>query len=532
MGNVTQYLKWRGDITLLERPFNLPDNLVLAVLSYIDYTDVVPLTGEGITVKEAYEKIKKSGKYAVKCCGDIDISFLQAAAESKRFGGAILSNYCDILNGKEGMQFSAVTIALSDETYYISFRGTDQTLLGWQENFMMTYKKIPAQEEAAKYIDRVISKTPGKYKIGGHSKGANLAVYGAMMCSKESKEHITDVFDNDGPGFTEKLLKSRNYLEIRDRVTRIVPEYCIVGALFLHDSKTIIVKSSADGPMQHHSMTWEILNDSFLTAREHDPACLVVNGIFDEWFENVSYEKREEFTADFFKAAEAGGAKTILDFSKNGIDGLEAVLIAVLRTRDGSKSTAKKLVKSGAEQLKKRIDFKSIATKPNVLRGIFTVVCGLLFMLLSGQTLKIFSYVLMLAVIVFSVYRIIHYFRIRKKAKEDVRIHIISYSLLLTVTLALSFFGYIVEFTSNLILGLLIIVYGIHCIKKAEKMTEEAKKLWWLAWIESVLSVIAGVLAWVAYQWDLSVLYIIIGALIVFKGAYELISEIYKKAKH
>ena len=53
MNNVYDYLKWRGDLSLTERPFNEVDNLLLALLSYIDLLGIVPQPGEGDIALEA-----------------------------------------------------------------------------------------------------------------------------------------------------------------------------------------------------------------------------------------------------------------------------------------------------------------------------------------------------------------------------------------------------------------------------------------------------------------------------------------------
>lgn len=42
MGNILSYLKWRGDLSLKERPFNEVDNLILSALSYFDLEELYP----------------------------------------------------------------------------------------------------------------------------------------------------------------------------------------------------------------------------------------------------------------------------------------------------------------------------------------------------------------------------------------------------------------------------------------------------------------------------------------------------------
>ena len=45
MSNVSDYLKWRGDLDFSQAPFNDVDNLILAQIAYVDFTDIVPAPG-------------------------------------------------------------------------------------------------------------------------------------------------------------------------------------------------------------------------------------------------------------------------------------------------------------------------------------------------------------------------------------------------------------------------------------------------------------------------------------------------------
>ena len=55
--NVIDYIKKNKDQTFAEFPFNEIDNLIFSLLTYIDFTDVVPAFKNGkITLKEAAQK--------------------------------------------------------------------------------------------------------------------------------------------------------------------------------------------------------------------------------------------------------------------------------------------------------------------------------------------------------------------------------------------------------------------------------------------------------------------------------------------
>ena len=42
MADISDYLCWRGDITFEQDPFNDVDNLILAQIAYVDFSDIIP----------------------------------------------------------------------------------------------------------------------------------------------------------------------------------------------------------------------------------------------------------------------------------------------------------------------------------------------------------------------------------------------------------------------------------------------------------------------------------------------------------
>ena len=67
-----------------------------------------------------------------------------------------------------------MTYRLTMDVYLVVFRGTDDTLIGWKEDFHMTYMDhVPAQRRAASYLQNVMKEFPkGRFLVAGHSKGA------------------------------------------------------------------------------------------------------------------------------------------------------------------------------------------------------------------------------------------------------------------------------------------------------------------------------------------------------------------------
>ena len=144
------YLTWRGDLPFSKDPFNSIDAALLSSLSYIDFTDVVPAKGMGkVTMREAArvffklhseEELAKDKSFINFCP-----SILRALANSDRFKGAMLSNFVDDTDIGREIQFGALEIETSDGIAFISFRGTDDRIIGWKEDFNLSYMTVPAE---------------------------------------------------------------------------------------------------------------------------------------------------------------------------------------------------------------------------------------------------------------------------------------------------------------------------------------------------------------------------------------------------
>lgn len=243
MSNIFDYLLWR-DISMDLLPFNEIDNLILARFSYF------PLDGfikneEKVTIHELYERYV-NGKMRGRILQPEDPNLFKALAKSTRFSNFLVTRYINKFVPEEEKQFAAVTILFSNSnTMYVSYRGTDSTIVGWKEDFNMSFSKlVPAQTDAVNYLESVAKKYKNRIRVGGHSKGGNLAVYAAAFCNKHVKDKIINVYNNDGPGFCDEVVNSEQYKEIIDRVHTYIPQTSIIGRLLNHEEETIILKST------------------------------------------------------------------------------------------------------------------------------------------------------------------------------------------------------------------------------------------------------------------------------------------------
>ncbi len=140
MSNVSDYLKWRGDLDFSQAPFNDVDNLIPAQIAYVDFTDIVPAPGsiETITIGSGRHIFDTHDEKEIKKCKSFIGKapyLLREAASNKRFGSLILTNYVDYVDGGKEEQFAAFHVRIDNRLTYIAFRGTDDTLVGWKRGF-------------------------------------------------------------------------------------------------------------------------------------------------------------------------------------------------------------------------------------------------------------------------------------------------------------------------------------------------------------------------------------------------------------
>ena len=314
MANMLDYLEWRGDLSLAADPFNEVDNLVLSQLSYLDLAGIVPAPGEGrpVSVAAAARRFAETHEGAANAdapggmVSPLTPRILAAMAAGARFSGARLSRYEAVTTDDE--QFAAVCVRLDDRTTYVAFRGTDSTFAGWREDFAMSFTTVPAQRHALAYLEGVRRSTRGPLRVGGQSKGGNLAVWAAAMSSWAARRRILEVWSNDGPGFCEGALDARRYQAIAAKVHRIVPEFCVVGRLLEQAGPYEVVASSGAGVMQHSAMNWQVKGRSF-ERREHvSEASARLVKTFDRLLIDHDATWRERFTNAVFDSLAAGGS--------------------------------------------------------------------------------------------------------------------------------------------------------------------------------------------------------------------------------
>ena len=323
MGNIFDYLKWR-DIELEKVEFNQIDALILSRFSYLPFDGLIE-ANEKITINECYERYEIVGEKG-EILIEADVDLFPALAKSKRFGNLYISDFVNHLDKKIDLQFSAITVHLPNKKMAVLFRGTDNTLVGWKEDFNMSFStSVPAQIEAVKYLEYVYSKYKKNMIVLGHSKGGNLSIYSSVFCNKKTKKNILDVYNFDGPGFMDEIIDSEEYGEIVAKIHNIIPESSIIGRLLKHKGELTIVKSTEKGIMQHDLYSWQLLGDKFIKA-EITSSSEFVDKTLTEWLENVSPEERKNFVDIIFEIFETTGATRLSELSQNKLTTAKTII--------------------------------------------------------------------------------------------------------------------------------------------------------------------------------------------------------------
>lgn len=320
MANLVDYIDWRGDLSFALSPFNEVDNLALCKLTSLDFTGIIPTDGS-IDLPDAtrayLEKYGEEDKRLGLMLAAGSVTMMRNMAASERYSGLKLCDYVNHVDALCEEQFSAMTIALPDGTHYVAFRGTDDNIIAWKEDFNMgTRETVPAQADAAAYLLRAGWKYPRSLYIGGHSKGGNLAVYAAMNNPPELQERIIEVFNNDGPGFRQPMSAHPGYLRIKDRVRTLVPQHSFVGVLLYNDDDFEIVESSETGISAHNGFTWKIMGTSFVRSEEFSLSSRIFKQAVHGWADNLSVDKRQTLIDTIFDALQATGAVTLTDLTE------------------------------------------------------------------------------------------------------------------------------------------------------------------------------------------------------------------------
>lgn len=313
MANIFDYLKWRGDLTFSQDPPNAVDALIFSGLAYIEYSGwMEQAQNEAISLKAAAEEFFFLPDHEDRSRVQKDQDLLAAAAATVRFGNCGICMYRNQLIPEQETQFAAVTFLLDDGSMFLAFRGTDNSLVGWKEDFNMTFQQtIPAQRLALQYVRDVALEYIRPMHLGGHSKGGNLAVFAAARSSPMIQQQMEQVFNHDGPGFTKYLMGDPGYLAMVPKIRTYIPQSSVIGMLLEHEEPYTVVRSKSVGLLQHDLYTWNVLGKEFITVEEITEGSQFTDATIKTWFADMTNQERNQLVDVMFGLLGSGGADSV-----------------------------------------------------------------------------------------------------------------------------------------------------------------------------------------------------------------------------
>lgn len=351
MGTILNYIKEYGDYTFSEKPLNEVDSLVLCQFAYLKFDGIVPAAG-GYDASVSMEYLDchqdKDRLFADERYRENNTALFQGMLESARFSTIRMGYYVNIIETDKETQFSAVTFFLEDGTIYIAYRGTDETIIGWKEDFNLAFSRpVIGQTRSVEYLNKAASEFGAPFYMGGHSKGGNFAVFAAMNCKERIRDRIVKIYNHDGPGFRPEIRKSGNYDRIAGRVVKIIPHSSLVGMLLeSHAAGYMVVESKSFGLLQHDPYTWLVREDEFVRVKDIYKGRKFMDETLNEWILSMNEEQIHSFVDALYEVVSASKAATLIDFTADWKKSMTAVVTAFKGLDEETASMIKRIIAS------------------------------------------------------------------------------------------------------------------------------------------------------------------------------------------
>jgi len=353
MANMFDYLSWRGDLDFKAAPFNSVDNIILSQLSYFTLDGIVPSPEDkesvsiALAVRLFNEKSKEPGfKLTSQFKEDPDL--IRALGASVRFGTCELFGFVNHVDTALEVQFSAFCISTNDNHCFVVFRGTDSSLVGWKEDFNMCFMDvIPSQILAVEYLEKMAPMIKGNLRIGGHSKGGNLAIYASSHCGRKIQKRIKTVYSNDAPGFSMNEIQKPGFIAIKEKIKSYVPQSSIIGMLMENGWKNNVIQSNGTGLMQHCLYLWEVSHNELSYADKITSGSRFISKIIHDWLYSHDNSQREYFIEALYHIINAADVKSTADFEHSWFSAAGRVL----KSLNGVDESTKKIIRQTIMEL-------------------------------------------------------------------------------------------------------------------------------------------------------------------------------------
>ena len=301
--NIFDYLTTVKEQTFYDQSLTILDLLLLTELAYIDFDGEVTADFDHYHSQRLDQVATRLDHLTPNPSMSKDhLRLLKEMSQSLRFQSCKVMGYVNDIDLEVEKQFSATTFKLKPDTYVVAFRGTDDSIIGWKEDFHMTYmSQIPAQKMARDYLRQMLQQLPGQVYVTGHSKGGNLAIFAASQLETDLQERISLITSFDGPGLHTSIIRSAGYAAIRHKIERYIPQGSIVGMMLeIPETAQIVISRRIHGISQHNPFYWQIQGNDFLLADRVNSDSLQTDKTLKTWLESVSDEEKKIFFDLFF----------------------------------------------------------------------------------------------------------------------------------------------------------------------------------------------------------------------------------------
>lgn len=328
------YLKTYGHIPFRESPMNDVDLLIFAQLAYMDF-EAVSQTPCPFSHALARASFADSGdasedRFSFQKKDDRLLSSLSASCP--RYQEIEFLRFERHFDPEAETQFAALALALSEDHLLIAFRGTDNTLAGWKEDFNMAFMdEIPAQRMALEFLEET-AENAGKITVIGHSKGGNLALYAASACSYSLHKRIAQTVSFDGPGLNEHVIHSEGFIRMEDRMRVVRPRASLVGMLFEQPKNIRTIDSRVFSLLQHYPYFWKTDGMDFIDLARPSFDSTLLGKTLCGLLERLPVEAREQLIESVYKIISASDAATFNDLADTWLKSAAAIAMELFRT--------------------------------------------------------------------------------------------------------------------------------------------------------------------------------------------------------
>lgn len=324
MANLLTYIEEVTYETFYDFPLNQLDILALTELSYLpfdglvseqaDCTKAIRIDHLAQTFRETYTQ----GFPPFSMVTKNRLQLLRLLAQSQRFRYLKVLAYRNDYDPDLQKQFAALTYRLNPHDYLVCFRGTDDSLIGWKEDFHMTYMaEIPAQQSATLYLQHMMENLSGSFHLAGHSKGGNLAIYAGSQIPASLQKRLATITAYDAPGVHQSILDSSGFQAIESKIYPIIPQHSIVGMMLQPPKGARIVHSKSVGLLQHITFSWEVKDRDFLPASALTGDSLQVDKTLKSWTDSLTEAELQDFFDCFFSIFTQAGIQYFSDLTVN-----------------------------------------------------------------------------------------------------------------------------------------------------------------------------------------------------------------------